>query len=102
MHFSAPLLASLALFGQSPTFHATHPKVAANECLGCHLAGPESDSIPPSGPGTHQKCDGDDCHVKDFYDPKTFETTKVCVVCHINKTRGLNAEFVAFPPLNTW
>jgi c(7)-type cytochrome triheme protein len=58
--------------------------------------------MPPSGPGTHQKCDGDDCHVKDFYDPKTFETTKVCTVCHVTKTRGLNAEFVPFPPLNPW
>ncbi len=99
MVVSATILAVLlSTVGQNATFHSTHPKVEATECLKCHSAGPEADTIPPSGPGTHQRCDGDDCHVKDFYDSKTFETTKVCTVCHVTKTRGVNADFVPFPP----
>ncbi len=103
MLVSTPLIAvALGALGQMPTFHRTHPKVEAGECLTCHTAGPEADSVPPSGSGTHQRCDGDACHVKDFYDPKTYETTTVCLVCHVTKTRGVNADFVPFPPISPW
>jgi hypothetical protein len=100
---AAPILAlALTALGQSKTFHRTHPKLEATECLGCHSAGPEADTVAPSGAGTHQKCDGDDCHVKDFYDPKIYDKTTVCTVCHVTKTRGVAAEFVPFPPLDPW
>lgn len=95
---SPALIALAALVGQSPSFHSTHPKLDASDCAGCHSAGPESDRTPPSGPGTHQRCDGADCHAEDFYEPETFAKTEVCAVCHTRKTLGIDPGFVSFPP----